>query len=168
MALYQPMHGWDATILISDDTGVTFNDASEIYGIKLDEDWNLEKRKQLGVKLHESMPGVYLSKGTATAYFLTSAMVSQLYGILDTTTDRSHAKRIPQRFDLKIDFADFPIQTKEAGSGSPTSIVNLIGYKLVGCILGTDAFELKDGEYVEKPLAFDITDIEDIYDTDTP
>jgi len=166
MALYQPMHGWDATILIAGSGEVSYEDASEIYGVKFSEDWNLDKRKQLGVKQHESMPGVYEAKGTATAYFLTSAMVSQLYGITNITTDRSHADRVPEEFDLKIDFEDFPIQVKDAGSGSPTGAVNLIGYLLKGCILGSDAFELKDGEYVEKPLEFSITDIEDIYDVD--
>lgn len=166
MALYQPMHGWDATIHIREEGGTTFSDASEIYGVKFDEDWNLEKRKQLGVKQHESMPGVYEAKGTATAYFITGEMVSQLYGITNTTTDRSHADRVPVEFDLHIDFSGFPIQVKATGSGSPAGVVNLIGYHLLGCLLGSDSFELKDGEYVEKPLEFSITDIEDVYDTD--
>ena len=77
MTLYQPMHGWDATILIKLNSGETFSDASEIYGIKFDEAWNLEKRKQLGVKIKESMPGVYEASGSATAYMITSEMVSE-------------------------------------------------------------------------------------------
>lgn len=166
MALYQPMHGWDATIEIRTDGGGTFSDASEIYGIKFDEAWNLEKRKQLGVKIKESMPGVYEAKGSATAYFITSEMVSVLYGIDNTALDRSHAGRTPVKFDLYISFEDFPIEVKEAGGGSPAGAVNLVGYRLMGCLLETDSFELKDGEYVEKPLEFSIEDIEDVYDTD--
>ena len=166
MALYQPMHGWDATVSIRLDGGGTFSDASEIYGIKFDEGWNLEKRKQLGVKIKESMPGNYEAKGSGTAYFITSEMVTVLYGIDNTTEDRSHANRVPVKFDLFIDFSDFPIQVKEAGSGSPASLVNLVGYKLVGCLLETDSFELKDGEYVEKPIEFSVDDVKDVYDTD--
>jgi hypothetical protein len=162
------MHGWDATIAIRTDGGITFSDASEVYGIKFDEAWNLEKRKQLGVKIKESMPGVYEAKGSATAYFITSEMVSVLYGIVNTTLDRSHAGRVPVKFDLMIDFTDFPIEVKDAGSGSPITIVNLVGYRLMGCLLETDAFELKDGEYVEKPLEFSIEDVQDVYDTDIP
>jgi hypothetical protein len=162
------MHGWDATILIREDGGTTFSDASEIYGVKFDEDWNLEKRKQLGVKQRESMPGVYEAKGTATSYFITGEMVAHLYNILSTTTDRSHSDRVPKKFDLLIDFVDFPIQVKTEGIGSPSTVVNLVGYRLIGCLLGSDAFELKDGEYVEKPLEFSITDVEDVYDTDIP
>ena len=166
MALYQPMHGWDATVLLKEEGEVTYEDASEIYGVKFDEDWNLEVRKQLGVKQHENMPGVYTAKGSATAYFLTSTMVSKLYGITNVSTDRSHAERIPEKFNLKIDFSDFPIQVKDAGAGSPTTAVNLIGYILTGCLLGSDSFELKDGEYVEKPLEFTIEDVQDVYDVD--
>ena len=165
-ALYQPMHGWDATIHIRKDGGITFEDASEIYGVKFDESWNLEKRKQLGVKIKESMPGVYEAKGSANAYFITSEMVAALFSVSNTGTDRSHADRVPVKFDLNIDFADFPIEVKEAGSGSPVGAVNLIGYNLLGCLLDTDSFELKDGEYVEKPLEFSIEDVEDVYDTD--
>lgn len=166
MALYQPMHGWDATVSIREDGGTAFSDASEIYGVKFDEDWNLDVRKQLGVKQHESMPGVYEAKGSATAYFITGEMVSHLYGITNVSTDRSHSDRVPVKFDLFIDFSDFPIQVKAAGPGSPATAVNLIGYHLMGCLLGSDSFELKDGEYVEKPLEFSITDVEDVYDTD--
>ena len=168
MALYQPMHGWDATINIRKDGGGSFSDASEIYGIKFDENWNLEKRKQLGVKVKESMPGVYEAKGSATAYFITSEMVTALFSITNVGTDRSHADRVPVKFDLFIDFADFPIEVKEADGGSPVGAVNLVGYRLMGCLLDTDSFELKDGEYVEKPLEFSIEDVEDVYDTDTP
>ena len=166
MALYQPMHGWDATISIRKDGVVPFSDASEIYGIKFDEAWNLEKRKQLGVKIKESMPGVFEAKGSATAYFITSEMVAALYGVTNTTTDKSHAGRVPVKFDLNIDFSEFPIEVKEAGGGSPAGAVNLVGYRLMGCLLETDAFELKDGEYIEKPLEFSIEDVEDVYDTD--
>ena len=166
MALYQPMHGWDAEISIRNAGETPFSDASEIYGVKFDEAWNLEKRKQLGVKIKESMPGVFEAKGSATAYFITSEMVAALYGITSTATDRSHASRTPVEFDLFIDFEDFPIEVKDAGSGSPIGAVNLVGYRLMGCLLETDSFELKDGEYVEKPLEFSIEDIEDVYDTD--
>jgi hypothetical protein len=166
LALYQPMHGWDATIHVRLDGGTVFEDASEIYGIKFDESWNLERRKQLGVKIKESMPGNYEAKGSATAYFITSEMVSVLYGIDNTDEDRSHAGRVAAKFDLLIDFSDFPIQVKAAGEGSPAGLVNLIGYRLLGCLLETDSFELKDGEYVEKPLEFSIEDVEDVYDTD--
>lgn len=167
MALYQPLNGWDATIQIKLNSGNTYNDASEIYGVKFDENWNLQERKRLGTKSKEWMPGEYEASGSASSYFLTSEMVSAIYGIT-TVNDRDHSERLPVIFDLRINFADFPIQVKEAGGGSPTTVVNLIGYVCVACMIGADGFELADGEYIEKPLEFSIGKIVDIYDVDDP
>lgn len=165
MALYQPANGWDGVVAIKTETG-SFSDASEIYGIKFDENWNLQTRKQLGVKAHQSMPGIYEATGSATAYFITGAMIAVIYGIDSTADDRDHSERVPQMFSIKVDFADFPITVKEAGVGSPAAEVNLIGYYLQKCLLGSDSFELQDSEYVEKPLEFSITKVIDIYDVD--
>jgi hypothetical protein len=166
MALYQPLNGWDATIQMKDESESLYVDTSEVYGVKFEEKWNLQKRERLGTKYTEWMPGEYEANGSATSYFITSEMVSLIYGITNDT-ERDHSERVPKEFDLRINFADFPIQVKSAG-GSPSGVVNLIGYVLHKCLLSGDSFELKDGEYVEKPLEFSVTKVIDIYDTDDP
>ena len=167
MSLYQPQNGWDGHILIKTETGM-LQDASEIYGIKFDENWNLQVRKQLGVKAHQNMPGIYEANASATGYLITGAMVSVIYSIDNIEEDRDHSERIPALFSIKVNFEDFPIRVKELGVGSPSEEVNLIGYYLQKCLLSKDSYELKDSEYVEKPLDFTVTKVIDIYDVDDP
>jgi hypothetical protein len=166
VALYQPLNGWDATVQMKTNAGNTYQDTSEVYGVKFDESWNLQERKRLGTKYKEWMPGEYEANATASAYFLTSNMVTLLYGI-DALADRDHSSRTPTEFDLRINFVDFPIQVKAQGIGSPTGVVNLIGYVCVKCMMGSDAMEFVDGEYIEKPIEFMVAKIVDIYDVDS-
>jgi len=163
--LYQPQNGWDATVLIKLSSESIFEDASEIYGIKFDEGWGLDRRKKLGTKTPGFVPGIYEAKASAKAYFITGAMVKKIFGIdgTDKDNERKHSTRIPKNFDLKIDFSSFPIEVDPTTS----PVTNLVGYTLEGCFLNEDSYELTPDEYVEKPLEIVVTEVKDVYDTDT-
>jgi len=164
--IYQPQNGWDATVSIQLATASpeNFEDASEIYGIKFDESWGLDRRKQLGTKSPGFVAGIYEAKASAKAYFITGAMVATIFGIDGTNkqNERTHSTRVPKSFDLKIDFTGFPIEV-DSTTSPPT---NLIGYILKDCFLNEDSYELSPDEYVEKPLEIMVTEVKDVYDTD--
>ncbi len=163
VALYQPLNGWDAGIKLAIDADTTFTDASEMFGVSFEENYNTQRRKQLGTRSPDYMPGTYEASGKATGYLITGTMATKLFGVPDTTAKRDHAARGPTQFNLHIDFSDFPI-TVLAGA----TPVKLVGYILSGCLMDTFGFELTEGVYIEQPLTFNIRNIYDVYDTDAP
>lgn len=269
MTLYQPANGWDGKVLVAAAGETAFSDASELYQVSFDENYNLERRRQLGTKSPDFMPGRYEASGKCTGYFITGAMSHKIQGVADATSERSHAQRGPALFNLKIDFSAYPISVKAgtlaaapaglatgtatvggqlaAGTysykvsamvggvetaasaavaqvvpaGTTTNVVtltwtavagatgyriygrtalgelriatignftaftdtgvitpagaqpvassnvDLIGYLLTGCLLGTDSFEMVENTYVEKPTGFSIKNVYDIYSGDT-
>lgn len=159
MALYTPMNGWDGKVMVlRQGASQPFLDASEIYGITWEENYNPERRKQLGTRSPGYLAGRYEANGSATGYFITGNMTKELYGQGGTKTAlRDHAARGMKEFNIYIDFVNFPIRLNDTGP------VDLIGYALVGCLLDTDSFELQEGQYVEKPLRFQIKNIIERY-----
>lgn len=167
MTLYQPMNGWDGTIAVAVPGDSVFTDDSAIYEAKFTENFNIERRKQLGTHSPGYMPGRYEATGEAKGYFISGAMATKLYGVANgaaLATQRDHAARGMIQFNLKIKFADFPISVRSA-SGSNTAL-KLVGYLMSGCLLESDTFEMMEGTYIEKPFQFKVTRVIDVYDTD--
>lgn len=159
MPLYTPMNGWDCKVGALRQGGtLPFVDASEIYGVSFDENYNPERRKQLGTKSPGYLAGRYEASGSATAYFITGAMVQEIYGQGATATNlRDHANRGMKEFNLFVDFSTFPIRLNTTGP------VDLVGYAFVGCLLDSDSFNLEADAYVEKPLRFQVKNIIERY-----
>lgn len=162
MPLYTPMNGWDAKVGVLRQGGTQpFVDASEIYGISFDESYNPERRRQLGTKSPGYLAGRYEASGSATAYFITGAMVQELYGQGQTATQlRDHANRSMREFNLFVDFSTFPIRLNTVGP------VDLVGYVMAGCLMDSDTFSLEADAYVEKPLRFQVKNIVERYTGD--
>lgn len=112
MTLFQPQNGWDGKVLVADSGETAFADASELYQVSFDENHNLERRRQLGNRNSEFMPGRFEASGKCTGYFITGAMSQRILGVIDDTSQRSHAARGPALFNLKLDFSAYPIGVK--------------------------------------------------------
>lgn len=112
MPLYQPQNGWDGKLQLA-RSGEVFEDASELYQIDWEENFNLGRRRQLGTKAPGFMTGQYEASGKANGYFISGVMASKLYGVADTTNQRDHSVRGPALFNVKIDFSSFPITVKQ-------------------------------------------------------
>jgi len=172
MTLYQPMNGWDGTIAVADSGDTVFTDASEVYEASFAENFNIERRKQLGTHSPGYMPGRYEATGAAKGYFITGAMASKIYGVApgaDLSVMRDHAARPQIQFNLKIDFHNFPIQVRApASSVNSVGQLQLVGYIMSGCLIDTDAFDMIEGTYIEKPFTFKVQRVIDVYQTDAP
>lgn len=268
MPLYQPQNGWDGKVMVALAGESAFVDGSELYNVSWEQNFNPERRRQLGTRKNQFMPGRWEASGKCSGYFISGAMATKMYGVTSTTSQRSHSQRGMIQFNLKIDFSAFPITVKQGtltawpnatpttttattggslaagtysyrvtaivggvetapsnavtqvttGSASTVTIswtavasatgykvygrtsgteqliatlgavlnftdtgaivpsgaqpvatpqITLVGYLLTGCLLNTDSYELTENTYVEKPFAFSIGDIYDIYGGDT-
>lgn len=168
MPLFQPQNGWDGKIQLANAGDAAFEDASELYQIDFEENYNLGRRRQLGTRSPGFMPGQYEASGKCNGYFISGAMATKIYGVATPAADRDHAARGPALFNVRIDFASFPIVVRAASAGPPAvTELKLKGYLLSGCYLNTDNYSLQDSTYVEKTLPLMIQRVYDIYDTDT-
>lgn len=142
MTLYQPQNGWDGKVLVADSGETSFADASELYQVSFDENHNLERRRQLGNKNSQFMPGRYEASGKCTGYFITGAMSQKILGVVDDSSQRSHSARGPALFNLKIDFASYPIAVK-AGALAAAPVGLATGTSTVGGVLAAGSYSYR-------------------------
>lgn len=125
MTLYQPQNGWDGKIAVGLSGDAAFTDASELYQVNVSENYNPDRRRQLGVRNNAYMPGRWDATGKCEGYFITGAMATKLYGVADVTSRRDHAARSMIQFNLKVDFSAFPITVKAGALAAGPTIPTL-------------------------------------------
>ena len=134
--LWQPQNGWDGKIQLAEAGDTVFQDASELYQIDFEENYNLARRRQLGTRSPGFMPGQYEASGKANGYFISGVMASKIYGVPNNTDMRDHAARGPALFNVRIDFSTFPIVVKQGAlvvwpNATPTTATAATGGSLV-------------------------------------
>ena len=97
-------------VALSGDTA--FVDGSELYNVSWEQNYNPERRRQLGNRKNQFMPGRWEATGKCAGYFISGNMATKMYGVTSTSSQRSHSARGMIQFNLKIDFAAFPITVK--------------------------------------------------------
>ena len=112
MPLYAPQNGWDGKVMAALSGDTAFVDASELYNVSWEQGFNPERRRQLGNRKNQFMPGRWEATGKCAGYFISGNMATKMYSVSNTTSQRSHSARGMIQFNLKIDFTAFPITVK--------------------------------------------------------